>query len=284
MWLTHLIARILINRFLNSLWRHISLRRSWLLRKCRLLRGLILKSINWIRVIILLWLLTAELRVRCSIILICRRIVRLYLRIPILRIILISWVVLLHWTIRLTLPRVYLLRLRLILLVWRLTLLINFFLFLFEFWICFFFSFIFFVFSFLFFVFFLFLRIFFLLFFSLFFLFFLSFFHLIICLFHHRFNIWFLKLINEIVWIKLVLHTPRRFLRLSKTVLKITRRHLDLVVLTFILIKLRLLKLWILRWFRWFVIARILRIIIRLKLILWYSKRTRSYLLADSIF
>jgi hypothetical protein len=115
-------------------------------------------------------------------------------------------------------------------------------------------------------------------------LFFLSFLHLIISLFHHWINIRFLKLINEIVWIKLVLHTPRRFLRLSKTVLKITRRHLDLVVLTFILIKLRLLKLWILRWFRWFVIARILLIIIRLKLILWYSKRTRSYLLADSIF
>jgi hypothetical protein len=242
-----------------------------------LLRGLILKSIYLIWVIILLRHLTALLWARCSIILIRWIIVRLYLRIPVLRIILISWVVLLNWILRLTVPRVYLLRLSLILLVWRLTLLISFLLFLFKFCIC---VFLFFLLCF----FFLFLLVFFLLFFSLFFLFFLSFFHLIICFFHHRFNIRFLKLINEIIWIKLVWQTPRRFFRLSKTVLIVTRRNLVLVVLTLILIKLRLLKLWILKWFWLFVIARILRITIRLKLILWYSKRTRSYLLADSIF
>jgi hypothetical protein len=150
-------------------------------------------------------------------------------------------------------------------------------LFLFEIWICFFFFL-------LLCIFFLFLIIFFFLFFCLLFLFFLSFLHLLISFFHHWFNIRFLKLIYEIIWIKLVLYTPRRHLRLSKIFLKLRRSFLILIYFTLILIKLWLCKLWILWWFRRFLIARILHIRIILNFILRYSKRCGSNLLSYSIF
>ena len=250
-------------------WTFISLRRRLLLGKRTLLRRFILKSVDWIWIIIWLWSLTRWWGVGCSIILILW-IIRL--RIFVLSTILISLVVYLL----LTIPRVDLLRLTL--LVWSLIFLIFFLLlFLFEIWIWFFFFL-------LLCIFFLFLIIFFFLFFCLLFLFFLSFLHLLISFFHHWFNISFLKLIYEIIWIKLILHTPRRHLRLSKIFLKLSRSFLILIDFTLILIKLWLCKLWILWWFRRFLIARILHIRIILNFILRYSKRCGSNLLSYSIF